>query len=342
MDLTNLEKVSENEPKYRLEQAKDEIFKNLIDDWRKAGSFPMELREKLNAECPLAIKAEVLESKKEGSVKARIILKDGLKVETVLLNHRDGPARNAASIAAAGGRNTVCVSSQVGCPLGCLFCATGKMGFKRNLESLEIVEQALFFSRLLNRENKRVTNVVFMGMGEPFLNYENVISAVKIINGKNGLNIGARFISISTVGIVEGIKKLSEENLQVNLAISLHAPNNPLREKIIPSAKKYSIEEILKAVDGYIKKTKRQVMFEYILISGVNDSDECAFSLAKLMKKPLYFLNLILYNQTGEFKPSSQARVKKFKEILEKERIYFSQRHKFGQDIKAACGQFTD
>jgi 23S rRNA (adenine2503-C2)-methyltransferase len=206
---------------------------------------------------------------------------------------------------------------------------------------MEIVEQVLFFARFLKKENKRVSNIVFMGMGEPFLNYENVLGAIRILNDKKGLNIGARHISISTAGITEGIKKLAEEKLQINLAVSLHAPNNDLRSKIMPINEKYYIEKILTAVDEYIKKTKRQVMFEYILIKDINDSDKFARELAALVKKSLYFLNLILYNPTGllGFKPSSSARIKQFKEILRKNKIKFSQRFRFGEKIKAACGQ---
>ncbi|MDP2741449.1 MAG: 23S rRNA (adenine(2503)-C(2))-methyltransferase RlmN [bacterium] len=342
MDLNNLEKILEKEPKYRLKQAKEAVFKNLINDWQEAVFLPLELRQKLNEECPLSINSEILVSKTKDSVKARITLKDGLKIESVLMRHID-PFRSEAS-----GRNTVCVSSQVGCPLGCLFCATGTMGFKRNLDYSEIIEQVIFFNRYLKKNTpsesegfaKHVTNVTFMGMGEPFLNYENVMKAVRIINDKEAFNIGARSISISTVGIVEGIEKLSKEGIQVNLAISLHAPNNKLRSSIIPVNKKYPMEIIFKEVDEYIKKTKRKVMFEYLLIKDVNDSDDIAKELALLMRKPLYFLNLILYNPTGAFKPSSSKRVEGFKRILKKMNVNFSQRYRFGDDIKAACGQF--
>lgn len=331
MDLNNLEKIldplTSGMPKYRLKQAKEAVFKNLIGDWQEAIFLPLELRQKLNKECPLSIKSETLISKDGDSVKARIILKDGLKIETVLMRHKDG-------------RNTVCVSSQVGCPLGCVFCATGKMGFKRNLNYSEIIEQVIFFNRYLKKITKHVTNVTFMGMGEPFLNYENVMKAVRILNDKDGLNIGARSISISTVGIIDGIRKLSKEGIQVNLAVSLHAPNNKLRNSLIPMNKKHPIEAILKEVDEYVKKTKRKVMFEYLLIKGVNDSDELVKELALLMKKPLYFLNLILYNKTGRFEPSSYKRVEGFKKILKKMNVNFSQRYRFGDDIKAACGQF--
>ena len=323
-----MEKVFEKEPKYRLVQAKSYIFQKLIEDWAQATSLPLALREKLNEKCPLSIKAEMFISKRKDAIKARLEMKDGFRIESVLMRHKDG-------------RNTVCVSAQVGCPFDCEFCATGKMGFKRNLEPGEILEQVIFFSRYLNKEKNRVTGVVFMGMGEPLLNYENVIRAIRILNDKEGLDIGSRHISISTAGIIEGIERLSEEKLQLNLAISLHSANDKLRTEIMSINKKYPIKEVLRAVDSYIKKTKRKVMFEYLLIRGLNDSDECAAEVAKLMKKPLYFLNLISYNPTGAFKPSTPERVKRFKTILEKFGVKFSQRYSFGQDIKAACGQFV-
>jgi len=328
MNLHNLEKALAGEPAYRLKQAKKAVFEQLISDWQEATIFPVALREKLNQECPLGIEAEIFPSGAGKAVKAQLTLKDGLKIETVLMRHKEE-------------RNTVCVSSAVGCPMGCLFCATGKLGLKRNLTADEIVEQVLFFSRYLAKEKDRVDNVVFMGMGEPFLNYDNVMKAIRIINSKEGFNIGARKISISTVGVTEGIRKLANENLQVNLAISLHAPNNKIRLKIIPTTKKYSIEKILTAVNEYIDKTNRKVMFEYLMINDLNDNEPAARELARLMKKPLYFVNLIMYNPTGVFSPSTEVRILRFKEILRKNRINFSERFRFGREVKAACGQLV-
>jgi len=329
MDLSQLETILKKEPKYRLKQIKKALFQDLIKDWSQATSLPLILREKLKKSCPIEIRAKIFVSENKDIIKALITLKDGLKIETVLMRHKDG-------------RNTVCVSSQVGCPLKCTFCATGKMGFKRNLDSFEIFEQALFFARFLKKIGKKITNIVFMGMGEPFLNYENVLSAIKILNDKEGFNLGGRNFSISTVGIIEGIEKLSKEKLQVNLAISLHAPDDKLRSKIMPINKKYSIDKILRAVDDYIKKTRRRVMFEYIMIKDLNDSDEAAYKLAKLLKRtPLTFLNLISYNPTGIFQPSLPQRIKKFKEILEKEGVTVTQRYSFPQKIKAGCGQLA-
>jgi 23S rRNA (adenine2503-C2)-methyltransferase len=287
MNLTQLEKVLEKEPAYRLKQVKKALFQDLINGWKEATNLPLNLREELSQKCSLSIKGELFISKDKRTTKVLITLEDDLKVESVLMKHKE--------------RNTICVSSQVGCALGCLFCATGKMGFKRNLETSEIVEQVLFFAQYLKKSRERVTNVVFMGMGEPFLNYENIISAIKILNDKEGFNLGARKFSISTVGIIEGIEKLAKEKLEVNLAISLHSPNNKLRSKLIPVNKKYPIEKILKSVDDYIKRTNRKVMFEYLMIKGLNDSDESAKELTKLMKKNLYLVNLISYNPTGDF-----------------------------------------
>jgi len=328
MDLTQLENILNKEQSYRLKQAKKALFVDLIENWREANVLPLLLRENLNKICPIKINAQTLFSKDKKTAKALITLKDGLKIESVLMKHKDG-------------RNTVCVSSQAGCVLSCSFCATGQTGFKRNLEISEIVEQVLFFARYLKKKGEKVTNIVFMGMGEPFLNYENVIRAIRILNDKEGFNLGARHISISTAGILEGIKKLAEENLQVNLAISLHAPDDALRSRIMPINEKYPIADVFEAVDNYIEKTKRKVMFEYLMIKDLNDSDVHAQKLSKLMKKPLYFVNLISCNPIGVFKPSSSWRMKKFKEILEKEGVRVTQRYRFGQNIKAACGQLA-
>ena len=328
MDLIQFQKLFKKEPGYRLEQAKKALFQNLIQNWQTAKTLPLSLREKLNKECPIEISAKTFVSKDKNTIKALLTLKDGLKIETVLMRHKDK-------------RNTICVSSQVGCPLNCSFCATGKMGFKRSLEVWEIVEQVLFFARYLKKIKSRVTNIVFMGMGEPFLNYQNVIGAIKILNDKEGFNLGARHFSISTVGIVEGIEELAKEKLQINLAVSLHAPNNELRSKLMPINKTYPIQKILNAVDDYIAKTRRRVMFEYIMLRDLNDSVKDAKALVRLMKRPLYFVNLISYNFTGIFKSSPSSRIKKFKEILEKEGVMVTQRYRFGEDIEAACGQLV-
>lgn len=328
MDLKKLDQILKDEPSYRLNQIKRCLFIDLIDDWEKATTLSKELREKLNKDLPIFIDGELLVSKDKQTLKALITFEGGGRVETVLMRHKDK-------------RNTICLSSQIGCPLACEFCATGKLGFKRNLTASEIVAQFLFMARLLHKEGERIANAVFMGMGEPFLNYDNVLEAIRIINDKDGLNVGARKISISTVGIIEGIERLSEEKLQVNLAISLHAPTDSLRSKIMPINKKYPINIVLSSVNDYTKRTKRRVMFEYIMINGLNDRESDANALAEIMKKRLYFVNLISYNPTGIFKPSPGIRIKKFKELLSKRSVSVTQRYRFGDNIEAACGQLA-
>ena len=328
MNFLNLEKVLKEEPSYRLKQIKQALFSDLISSWGEVTTLPLKLKKELNQRCPIEIRAKTVSSQNGQTVKAAITLEDGLEIESVLMRHK-------------GNRNTVCVSSQVGCPLACIFCVTGQMGFKRNLSYLEIVEQVLFFARFLKNKGQKITNLVFMGMGEPFLNYENVIRAIKSLNDPEGFNLGARRISISTVGIVAGIRKLAQENLEVNLAISLHAPNDELRSKLMPINDKHPLKEVLNAVDDYLGKTRRRVMFEYIMIKNINDSDSLAYELAELLRGKLCFVNLIFYNPTGDFSASSPQKIERFKKILEKQGIAVTQRFRFGGDIKAACGQLV-
>ncbi len=329
MNLSKLSSILQSEPKYRFAQVNKALWVDFISRWQEVSSLPKELREKLEIECPLEIEAEIDKNQSYNkSVKALITLSDGEAIETVLIRQKDK-------------RNTVCVSSQVGCPLACAFCATGNLGFRRDLKSEEIVAQVIFWSRYLKAEKKgeKVDNIVFMGMGEPFLNYTEFIKAAKFLNNPETLNIGSRRMSVSTAGITEGIKRLAGEKLQINLAISLHAANDNLRKDLMPIAKKYNLHEIIKAVDNYITKTGRRVMFEYLMIKGVNDSDRDALELVKLMKKPLHLVNLIPYNQTGRFHPATRERIEKFKAILEDAGVAVTVRLSFGADINAACGQ---
>lgn len=331
MILEKLEKILKDESDFRLKQAKRAVYHELIEDWDKATNLSLALREKLKKECPLEIKYKLYFSKDKNTIKALIELEDKNKIEAVLMLH-------------TGRRATVCVSSQAGCPLNCAFCATGQSGFKRDLTPGEMLDQVLIFSRYLKENFKsarNVTNIVFMGMGEPFLNYDNVLKAIKIINHGEGFNIGARKISISTAGITEGIKKMADENLQVNLSISLHAPTDELRKKLMPVAEKYPLKKLIKSIDDYIAKTSRKVMFEYLMIKGINDTMENAEQLSKLLNRPLYMVNLIPYNPTGKFKPSDKKTIKLFKDYLERRGIFTTQRYEFGQGIDAACGQLS-
>lgn len=330
MDIEKIKTILSDGPKYRFDQAMQSVFRDLISNWSEALVFPIELRQELNDKCPIDIANQIFKSK-DGTVKALLTLNDGKQIETVLMRFKDE-------------RNTVCVSSQVGCPMGCAFCSTGKMGLGRNLNVGEIIDQVLFFARYLKQQSngaEKVSNVVFMGMGEPMLNYTNVMDAIRILNNPKYFGLGIRHMSISTCGVVEGINKLAEEALQVNLAISLHAPNDELREKIMPIAKAYPLAVLFESIDRYIAKTSRKVMFEYLMLDKINDSKENALQLARLMKKPLYMVNLIAYNPTGDFNSSPKETIDEFSKILKDSGVDVTVRHSFGQDIKAACGQLA-
>jgi 23S rRNA (adenine2503-C2)-methyltransferase len=334
MFLNKLENAFAGQPNFRIKQARQLIFKNLISNWNEATNLSLAMREKLNKECPLEILAQFYFSKNEKTAKALITLDDGMKIESVLMRGKE--------------RNTVCVSTQVGCALGCVFCATGAMGFKRNLTSEEIVAQVLLFARYLRSlgsahddDNARVTNVVFMGMGEPLLNFDNVMSAIKLLNSKEGMELGARRFSISTSGIVDGIKKLANEKMEINLAVSLNAADDRLRSELMPINTQNPLEKVLAAIDDYIAKTRRKVMFEYVLIAGVNDSQDQARKLVRLLRGKMCEVNLIAYNATSGFRAPSEEAIGKFKKILEDGGLVVVQRYKFGKEIKAACGQLA-
>ncbi|MDD5290244.1 MAG: 23S rRNA (adenine(2503)-C(2))-methyltransferase RlmN [Patescibacteria group bacterium] len=342
MNLSKLNQILATEPRYRADQVKRAVFFDLVEKWDEATTLPKILREKLKAECPLEIDAKIFSSQGDPTRKAVITLEDGVKIETVLMSYKSKKEDDETP------RNTVCVSSEAGCSLGCVFCATGQNGFTRNLSAEEIVSQVLFFARLLKKENERVSNVVFMGMGEPFLNYEEVIKAIKILMDQKGLAIGARHLSVSTIGIPEKIEKFSHEGFQVNLALSLHAPNDELRTELAPINAKYNLKKVLHAIDDYLAKTKRKVMLEYVMIDGVNDSDFYAKELIQLIRlnikkerQYLCLVNLIAYNQTGAFKSSPREQILKFKKILEDGGVQVTERFRFGRGIKGGCGQLT-
>jgi 23S rRNA (adenine2503-C2)-methyltransferase len=333
MRLADLDAVltERGEKPYRRAQALEAVFRQLVSSWDEATVLPPDLRAALNERAPIVTMETVTEAEsgRGDTRKAAFKLPDGNLIEAVLMRHD-------------GTRRTVCVSSQAGCPMRCSFCATGTMGLKRNLTEGEIVDQVLHFSRLLAKTGEKVSNVVLMGMGEPMHNYDNVMAALRTMNDPKGLAIGARHLSISTCGIVPGILRLADEPLQVNLAISLHAPTDELRTSIMPVNNAYPIAKLLAAVDTYIEKTNRKVMFEYLLIEGVNDTPEVAVKLAPLMAKPLYHVNLIKYHDTGAFKSSPRENRTTFMDLLMKRGVMVTHRISFGEDIDAACGQLAN
>lgn len=320
-------------PKYRAIQLFYAICNEGKSSYEEISTLPKNLIKKLNQEISiLSIKAaNESQSKDKKTTKTIFETKDKTKLESVLMKFKDG-------------RNSVCVSSQIGCQLGCKFCATGQMGFQRNLTYEEISDQVLYYVQKLKKNDQNITNVIFMGMGEPFMNYDNVLKAVRLLNDKDGMNIGARSITLSTSGICEGIKKLASENIQVNLAISIHAPNQSLREKIMPIAKKYHLDELMKNIEEYIDKTNRRVTYEYVLLKGINDSIQSAKELAKLIEHQLCHVNLIPYNATGidKIEGSEKRTIDRFKKILEENKIPVTTRVSLGKDIDAACGQLVN
>jgi 23S rRNA (adenine2503-C2)-methyltransferase len=259
----------------------------------------------------------------DGSAKYLFELADGERMETVLLPEEE--------------RRTLCVSTQVGCPMGCAFCATGQIQFRRNLTAGEIVDQV----NTVEEHAGRITNLVYMGMGEPFLNYDAVLKSIRIVNHSAGKNIGIRHITISTSGIVPGIKKLADEEIRPRLAISLSAPTDALRSKLMPITDKYPIAELLAAVRAYQAKTGQRVTFEYVLIDKVNDSVTHAHLLVKLLRGLMYNVNLIEHNPFSgcEFTGSSRERIQRFASALKDAGVETTIRFRMGRRIKAACGQ---
>lgn len=320
-------------PRFRALQVIHAICKEGKSDYDLITTLPAGLKENLKAELPIFCMKLVrsMRSKDGSTEKALFELHDGLKVEAVLMRYEDA-------------RNTVCVSSQAGCQLGCTFCATGTMKFGRNLTYEEIADQMLFFNQKLHIEGKHVTNVVFMGMGEPFMNYDQVMKAVHVMHDPEGLDLGARNITLSTSGICEGIEKLTEEDLPVNLAVSLHAPNQTLRQKIMPIARKYSLEQLMAAIKNYLEVTRRRVSYEYVMLKGINDGEKEAYELADLIKGQLCHVNLIPYNATDikGIEGSQKSNIRRFCDILLEKRIAATIRVTLGQDIAAACGQLAN
>jgi 23S rRNA (adenine2503-C2)-methyltransferase len=243
----------------------------------------------------------------------------------------------------AKNRRTLCISTQAGCAMGCVFCATGQMGFKRHLTSGEIVAQVLYYARILKDENESVTNIVFMGMGEPFHNYDNTMAAIDLLNDKDGYNFGARRFTISTVGLVPQIRRFADEKRQVNLAISLHEVDDDKRLAIMPVNKRYNVDDVIDACKYYVVQTNRRVTFEWALINGINDSPEVANKLAKRLKGLMCHVNAIPLNPTAGYsgQATDRQRAIQFKETLEQAGVPCTIRMRRGIDIAAGCGQLA-
>lgn len=326
----NLENLKEQiinlgEKGYRAEQIFKWIYIDRVNSFDDMVNLPKTLREKLKENYTLA-NFNILKKQEsaDGTKKYLLDVLDGNAIESVLMKYHHG--------------NTICVSSQIGCKMGCKFCASTGIKFIRNLTSGEIVEQILTVER---DSEEKISNIVFMGIGEPLDNYDNVINAIRIINNPKGLNIGARHISISTSGIVPKIYDLANENIQCTLSISLHSSNNEKRSEMMPINKKYNIEELIKACKDYIKITNKRISFEYALAKDNNDNLEDAKQLIKLLKGMICHVNLIPINkiENGTYVKSSNENIIKFRDYLNENGIVATIRRELGSDIDAACGQ---
>ena len=318
------------EPRYRSRQVYQAATRTLTADYDGMTGLPLALRRRLSEAEPLAeLTVDEVRESADGTIKLRLTTRDGFPVEAVAMRHR--------------GRRTACLSSQSGCPLACTFCATGEMGLGRSLRSGEIVEQVLALARILRDREASVGNVVMMGMGEPFLNYDNVLAACRTMHDPDGFNLGARHIAISTAGWVPGIEALAEEPLPLRLALSLHAPTDELREQLMPVTRRFPVARLMQACRDYRDRTGRRVFVEYLLLDGVNDSDADARRLGRLLGAgPAFHVNLIAYNPTAsEYSASPQERVAAFAEILRDLGVGASYRRSHGSDIEAACGQLA-
>jgi 23S rRNA (adenine2503-C2)-methyltransferase len=327
MNIIELETMLLNigEKKFRAKQ----VFKWIqsgVEDFEEMTDLSKCLREKLKNLgylCNMEVKEKLL-SKLDGTTKYLMHLKDSNLIECVVMKYDYG--------------NTICISTQAGCNMGCTFCASAIGGKKRDLTAGEMIGQILIAQK---DSNVKISNIVLMGTGEPFDNFKNVTDFINMVNNKDGLNIGMRHITISTCGLIPEIIKFADMNLQITLAISLHAPNDEIRIKTMPVTKKYSIQELLKACRYYIDKTNRRITFEYALIDGLNDQDESARELASKLRGMLCHVNLIPVNKVSEknYEKSNKIRIESFKKILTENGIETTVRRELGSDIDAACGQ---
>lgn len=320
------------EPAFRARQIWEWLYRHFAASFEEMTNLPQSLRAKLAERATLEIGelASTQHSKDGQTRKVLFRLRDGQLIETVLMRYEK--------------RRTLCISTQVGCAMGCVFCATGQMGFFRHLTSGEIVAQVIYFARELATEGEHVTNIVMMGMGEPLHNYENTLAAVDRLTDPAGFNLGARKITISTVGLVPAIRRYADEQRQTPLAISLHATTDEERDKLIPVNRRWPIADVMDACRYYIEKTGRRLTFEWALIAGENDTVEEAHRLGRLLQGMLCHVNLIPLNPTAGYggRPSSLEQVERFRDTLAEYGVSSTVRVRRGIDIQAGCGQLRD
>ena len=317
------------QPSYRAEQIWQSVYRDLAVSYGEMTTLPTRLRTELEAQLPFGRLApeSAQESPDHRTRKTLLRLDDGEAIETVSMRYDE--------------RQTVCISTQVGCAMDCRICATARGGFTRNLSAGEIVGQVLHAARGFRQEGRRLTNIVYMGMGEPFANYDATLSSIRILNDPRGFNLGARSFTVSTVGIVPGIERFADEGLQANLAVSLHAANDDLRARLLPISRIHPIDPLLRACRKYVARTHRRITFEVALIDGINDSPAHAVELADLLRGLLCHVNLIPFNPISglTWRRSSDDRVNRFTRALESRGIPATIRISRGAEIQAGCGQ---
>lgn len=363
LDLPSLTELLKewNEPAYRAKQVWQGLYVHLYNSPEQFTNLSKPLREKMTENLtfmPFSVKT-FQDSSDKHTRKTLFELPDKNLIEAVLMRY-DDPADDPAHLTAKSAkektnlsglselsgskpRRTLCISTQAGCAMGCVFCATGQMGFKRHLSSGEIVAQVMYYAQMLKEQKEVVSNIVFMGMGEPFHNYENTMAAIDRLNDSEGYNFGARRFTISTVGLVPQIRRFADEQRQVNLAISLHAVDDDARVAMMPVNKRYKIDEVLEACEYYVAKTSRRITFEWALIHGVNDTPEVAKKLASKLRGLMCHVNAIPLNPTAGFdgQATDRQRAALFKESLEQAGIPCTIRMRRGIDINAGCGQLA-
>lgn len=316
------------EKSFRAGQIYEWLYEKRVKSFDDMSNLSKGLREKLKENFALTTLSTIIKQEsQDGTIKFLFQLQDGYSIETVLMRHEYG--------------NSVCVTTQVGCRIGCTFCASTLGGLKRHLLAGEIVEQVVKVQQALDEVNERVSHIVIMGIGEPFDNYDSMMNFLKVVNHEKGLNIGARHITVSTSGIIPKIYQFADEQLQINFALSLHAPNQELRQKLMPIARAYKLEDLMEAIRYYTNKTGRRVSFEYGLFGGENDSVEHAEELSNLIKGIKCHVNLIPVNYVPErnYVRTPKNKIFAFEKVLKKNKINVTIRREQGSDIDAACGQ---
>ncbi|MDD2907200.1 MAG: 23S rRNA (adenine(2503)-C(2))-methyltransferase RlmN [Candidatus Gracilibacteria bacterium] len=323
------------EKAFRYSQIENAVYKNFITDFDKMETLSKKIRDLLKENC--FFNSLVVDEQKTSTngQTTKILFKTqtGEFIEAVIMRHLTG-------------RVTLCISCQAGCPMGCTFCATGKLGLLKNLTSYEVIEQIYYAAKLLNDEGDKLRNIVYMGMGEPMLNYEVVKETINIANNQKKFDLANRRVTVSTCGIVPGIKKFTQDFPQTSLAISLHAPNDEIRKQIMPVDHTYSLEELMKTLDEYVEKTNKRIFYEYIMINGVNDNIKLAHELGKLLEGKLAHVNFIPYNAGegtgGTYTATPRFIIEKFQTILQHYGVVSTIRATMGDDINAACGQLAN